>query len=144
MPEDDIDIESLTPEEQGEILNLAERIGAGYPTPEEKSNIYSFFKRVLETKDTTKVSNVDEPEIYAERQLKNAALFIDKLGFDKVSEYLTAKSEVIASTSLGRKGFLILSAITQKRFLSTDTKREETGGGKKWFWGKKKEEQPQI
>jgi len=140
IDQDEINIEQLTPEDKVAILALAEQIGAGVPQQEEKASMFSFFKRILEAKDSAKVANVSEPELYAERVLRNTALFCKTLGYDKVSDYLNTKAENIAATSLGKDMALIKAAVTQRKFVGTseaETREDKEVKGS-WFSRRKK------
>ncbi len=117
--------EQLTPEEEQELTQLL----GGYPRKSEKEGVFAFLKRVLTTKDTSKVSNLDAQEIYSVRILQSTALYTDEMGLDKVSEYIGKEAEIILGTADSKEGFLIKAAITQKRELET---RSKIGGKKGW------------
>jgi hypothetical protein len=141
MPDEDINLEQLTPEDKVAILALAEQIGTGFPQQEEKASMFSFFKRILEAKDSAKVANVSEPELYAERILRNTALFCETLKYDKVAKYLGTKAENIAATSLGKNMEFIKAAVTQRKFIGTseaETKELIGMEAKSKWWQRKK------
>lgn len=128
------DKEELTPEEQQE---LASALGLGFPKSSEKQNIFAFFNKVLSTEDSTKVANLSEEELASVRTWKSAALYAEMMAFEKITKYLNREAEIILATSDSKKGFLITSAITQKRQFEAQTKLK-TRGKKRWF--QKKEE----
>lgn len=127
--------EKLTPYEEEE---LAEALGAGYPMRQEKNNIFEFFSKIMKTRDTTKVSNLDEFELGSIRILQSAELYADQMGLDKVGNYLDKEAEIVLASANSKKGFLINAAITQKRQLQSEQKASQ-GGNKGWFAKKRKE-----
>jgi hypothetical protein len=128
--------EDLTAEELEEL----EKLGLGYPRPGDKGNLFEFFNKILKTKDTTKVANLDKDELFAVRALQDAALFSNVFELDLVNEYLKNKGEIVLASSDSKGGFLITTAVTQKRHIDSGNKFKSTGGGLGWF---KKKEQPE-
>ena len=122
-------IEDLTPEE---LEELERALGGSSPPIQERHDIFSFFNKILKTKDTIKVSNLSESELNAFRLLRNLALFAEKMGWDLVAEYLKGEGEVMLASALSKRGFFINAAITQKREQRIGTKpvREVKRG---WF-----------
>ena len=123
MPE--INEEELTPLELEELQKLM----GNFPTPAEKFGIFHFFNQVLKREDSIKVSNLDKQEIASVRGLRSIALFADIMGLDKVNTYIKDEAEVILGSALSKKGFLIEKAITQKKELSSGSKKKES----RWF-----------
>jgi len=137
--------EKLTPEEQEEMEALREMLGVGIPKPDEKHNIFTTFSRIIRTKDTSKVSNLDEIELPAVRLLQDVA---NDLGYaypdlKKAKQLLRDKSEILLATALSKKGFLVKSLITQKKESHIRSKQAiDTGGKKGWkMRGKEKEQE---
>jgi len=128
--------DELTPDEVEEL----ERLGLGYPGKGDRGNIYEFFNKVLKAEDSIKVANLDSDELDSVRFLRNASLFSNIFELDIVSEYFKDKSEVILASSDSKKGFLINTAVTQKRQLDSGS-RNKSQGGMGWF--KKKDQQEQ-
>jgi len=122
----------LTPEE---IQELSEAIGGSpsYPTEREKE---SLFARIIKTKDTTKVSNLNDEELFAVRQIQSAALYAKEMGLEKVAKYIEKEGEILLGTADSKEGFLIKMAITQKKELESKSKNM-TGGKKTWLSQKK-------
>jgi len=121
--------EQLTPQEEQELINI---LGSDYPKGAEKENIFAFFNKILKAKksELSKVGNLDENEIIAVRIYQQTALYALEMDLDKVAEYLLEKADVIVGTSDSKEGFLIRSAITQKKELQT----QERKGEKKSKW----------
>ena len=109
------DEEPLTPEEQHLLKSISDEMN--YPQPEEKITIFSIFKKIIDTFDTSKVGNLDENELFAVRQLQHLALFCGKLNYSELDEYFRKKGEVVLATSLSKKGAIIEALVTQKRHL---------------------------
>jgi hypothetical protein len=132
MPEDE-----LTPDELEEL----ERLGLGYPKQGDKGNLYEFFNKVLKAEDSIKVANLDTEELDAVRFLRNASLFSNVFELDLVSEYFKDKAEVILASSDSKRGFLINTAVTQKRQVGSDQKTKSSGGISGWFKKKDKDQE---
>ena len=131
MPEEN----DLTPEEKA---TLASYMGSNFPKPEEKTGIYHFFNKVLDTKDSSKIGNLDAEELNTVRNLQRANLYAKEMGLDLIQEYLQQRAEIIISTSLSKKMALIQAIITTKKDSKTSLKTGEEK--QKWSWNKKKEE----
>lgn len=129
--------DELTPEELEEL----DKLGLGYPKQGDKGNLFEFFNKVLKAEDSIKVANLDTEELDSVRFLRNASLFSNVFDLEMVSEYFKDKAEVVLASSDSKKGFLINTAVTQKRQVGGDHKNKSTGGFGGWF--KKKEQQDQ-
>jgi len=130
---EDVSQEELTMEEQEQLAEALSQ-SSNYPVGKEKDGIFSFFKRVLNIKDSVKVSNLNVEELFSVRTLKSASLYSEIMELDEVSKYIQDEAEIIYCLSADSKeGFLIRSIITQKRELDSQI---STGGDKR---GRKKE-----
>ena len=129
--------EQITPEEQA---MLQEYYNHNYPQMEEKTSPFQFFNKIMNTKDTSKVGNLDATELFGVRGLKNAGLFANLLGMKDVAHYMNQKAETILATSNSKIGFLIQAAITQKK---SSTSKIKTGSEEKSKWFKDKTQQQQ-
>jgi len=129
-----------TPEE----MMLLEELEKQYPKEDEKQNIFSFFKRVIGMKDTTKTSNLSEDELgfayVPVRTWKEIALYCEKQGLTGLGTYFAAKAHIITDSSLSKEGFLDKLAVTQKREMETRARRFSEAQKRNWF-GRKKPEQ---
>lgn len=137
MNEDDF--YDLTPEEQIELQQTMQDMN--YPTPSEKASIFNIFKKIIGTKNSSKVGNLDLNELHAVRIAQQVSLYVETQGYDLVSKYFMRKGEIVLSTSLSKKAALIEALITQKRALSSDKKTLREGGKKTW---KEKKEEKQA
>jgi len=130
--------EPLTAEEAELLRN---QLGYGYPEPEEKQNIFNFFKKVINMIDNSKTGNLTDDEIGWARipvrtnlELSNYCKVMGMKGF---SDVFKAEAQIVAGTSLSREGFLDNLAVTQKREAQTSLKK--TGMqkvNKGWFKSK--------
>ena len=112
------------------------------PIPELKLNVHTLLNRVLDTKDSTKVGYLSEPELgvprYSVRALKEMSLVSNMICDNPFfAQYFALEAESILATSLSRKGKFINIAVTQKRTIADETK-QMTGQKSSWF--SKKEE----
>ncbi|UCD20532.1 MAG: hypothetical protein JSW08_02005 [archaeon] len=117
---------------------ILEALQKGYPSPTEKTGIYQFFNKIIKSEDTTKVAYLDEEELRVIRTLQDASLYAKGWKLDLVNDFLKKKAEILLATSDSKNGFLIQSAITQKKNIETKSK---SGGGKKTSWFKKNVEE---
>lgn len=128
--------EEPTDEELEELRQeLEETPSYGSPAPEKKDTIFKFFREILHTKDSKKVGNLTDVEINNMRIYLNLANYGDVEGLNRVSNYLRGKAEIIAATSMGRKGFLAQLFVTQIK-KEQKIQRPLTEEKKKWFFQK--------
>lgn len=115
-----------------------------FPTYNPKDNIFKFFRHILTLKDSTKVANLQDLELgkmrLSMRSNLELAAYADAEGLDVVANYFKRKAEILASTSMGRKGFFLQTSVTQIR---KDQKIQMANQQpqKKSFWGKKEPQQ---
>jgi hypothetical protein len=126
-------MEEFTQEELAEL----EALGLGAPPVQEKKDIFSFFNKVVGTKDTIKVSNLEDNELTPVRVLRDASVLSDILGHDLISDYFKKKAEVILGSALSKKGFLVEMAVTSKKESLIGTKARRSNKG--WFTKKETE-----
>lgn len=134
--------QTYTEDEVDEILDqqkedLAKELSYGSPEDQAslKDSIFKFFREILRTNDSKKVGNLTDVEITNMRIYLNLANYGDVEGMTKVSEYMRKKAEIIAATSMSRKGFLAQLFVTQiKREQKVRSQPAEQKG---FFFGKK-------
>jgi len=133
--------DELTQEEAAAL----EEIGYGYPKPEEKQNIYNYFKKVILMPDNTKTGFLTEEELGAAkipvRTNQEIALYCKSMGMTGFSSYFDNEAQILLGTSLSREGFLNKLAVTQKRESEFKTKMPSLAQKKGWF---KKKRRPDI
>lgn len=88
-----------------------------YPSHTAKDNIFKFFRRILRLKDSVKVANFNDIEIgkskLAVRSWMQLALYAEKENYPLIEAYFRQQAEIIASSSMGRKGFFLQTSVTQ-------------------------------
>jgi len=121
---------------QAEIDTL-EEMGYGAPQAEEKQNIFSFFKRVIFMKDTTRTSNLTNDELgFTKIPVRTnliLSLYSEQMGLSGLSNHFMRESQIISDSSLSREGFLDKLAVTQKREMESKTRRSNLPQKKGWF-----------
>ena len=138
-----MDDEGLTQEEQEALADLDELgKGYGYPQPEDKQNIYNYFKKVIAMLDNTKTANLTDDELGVAkipvRTNQELALYCEKMGMKGFADYFKNEAQILLATSLSREGFLDKLAVTQKRESEFKTKAPKVNKG--WFQKKKQPE----
>ena len=132
----------ITPEEAG---IMEQQLGYGYPEPEEKQNIFNFFKRVVSQSDNTKTANLEDEEIgqvnIPMRTNLDLANYCEFMGMPGFAEVFKKDAQVVAAPSLSRQGALIQLAVTQKREAETRIRKQAPKENKGWF---KPKNQPQT
>jgi hypothetical protein len=131
----------LYTEEQ--VKEYGEEIARQYA--QEKSNIHSFFTKVIQNISTIKTGNVSDEELgnplLTIRGLKELELFCkDILADDSWADYFKEMAEIQTATSLSKEGFLMKLSVTNKKELADVTpKSKKKNSG--WFRkGNKSEE----
>lgn len=118
-----------------EAVAVEELLGGNYPKPKENNSLMEFFNKIFKTKDTTKAGNLTEEQEEAVLILKHTARYNRELGLTKVADFIDSLSEDVLATSLSRKGFFINSAVTSKKYVSTES-TTKTSKEKKSRWNK--------
>lgn len=109
-----------------------------YPTEKEKASLLAFFNKILRSKkeELSKVSNLKDSEIIALNELRKGSIFAAAMELDEVAEFFYLEADAYLALADSRNGFLVQTAVTQKRETTSTTKRWEEA--KKGFWGLKK------
>ena len=120
-------------------MEALEEYGLGYPKTKEKEGIYTFLNKVLKTKDTTKVGNIDEEELRVVRLLQSTGAYANVWDLDVVNEFLRNEAEILLASSDSKNGFLVGMAVTSRKQIERKSKYNKQGGFK--LWGKKQEQE---
>jgi len=107
---------------------------------EQKSNIHTFFTKVIQDESTIKTGNLSEDELgipnIPVRSLKELELFSkDVYMDDEWADYFKKMAEIQTSTSLSKDGFLLKLSVTSKKELADVTPSKKKNSG----WFKKKQ-----
>lgn len=136
------DLEQLRDYLEKENLLQFLNTDASAPTPPEKYDLMSFFREVLGARTfeaRSKVGNLTPIELgllnRSVRRYADVAAYAEVEGLDEVTGYLRGKAGLILGTSLSRKGFLITTAISQKRV--TQNVQPVQSVTQKNLWGEK-------
>ena len=129
----------LTEEEMKEMEDV---ISGSYPKEEEKQNIFTYFKKIIEDKFNVKTANVTDEELgmatIPVRTNLQLSLYCKQMGMKGFSDYFLDESQIILGTSLSREGFLNKLAVTQKRESEFKTGTKPHRENKGWFKKKNK------
>jgi hypothetical protein len=88
--------------------------------PGEKDSIFTFFRHLLRLGNSSKVANLDKRELgMLDLSVRNNE-YLSKLGDllhnKSYQDFFRAKSEIILSTSMSKKGWLPELVVSQKKF----------------------------
>ncbi len=103
---------------------------------QEKANVHSFFTKIIQNPETTRIGNVTEDELGSPqitiRGLKELEVFSKDIETDSLwAGYFSSMAEATTSTSLSKEGFLIRQSQTQKKELADTTPKRKANKG--WF-----------
>jgi hypothetical protein len=107
---------------------------------ETKSNIHSFFTKVIQNPETIRIGNVTEEELGKPhipiRTFKELELFSKDVCNDTSwADYFNKMAEIQTETSLSKEGLLLKLSVTQTKQLADVTPKKRKNSG----WFKKKE-----
>ena len=134
---DDMEADEELQKLNEEIAKLSSAEGGVLsPEPPIKDSILKFFREIINSKDSTKVSNLDKFELPYVRGLKHIANYADIRGLDKVRDYLNYDAEIYLSTAMSKLGFMAQLFVTQikkeqKTQITPQVKKAWGGFGKK-------------
>lgn len=119
-------------EEKEEELKDAEDSLGGYPPSIEKPSAFQFFSKAVDTRDSSKISNLTNEELggtrLSVRDYQSMGWFAENIKQNKLAKYFYGKAEVTLSTGLSRRGFLMNLAVTQRK----EMKRAKKEVPNKW------------
>jgi len=120
--------EDALEEEMEAQQNAAENLDSSEAPPQQdEQSVLKFLKEVLTSEDRFKTANLTGEELgkpnFSTRFWLNLSHTCEQLfGFDKVGEYCRMKARITTDTSLSREGFMVNTAVTQRKV------REKKGG----------------
>lgn len=115
------DIQADQAEDDQDLQQELEDIQDGYaPTPEEQNTKLTFLKDILENPDRLKTAFLRDQELglptFPVRfWLTVANTICDLYGYDLIKAYCYQKAFVTSDTSLSRDGFIVQTAVTEKK-----------------------------
>ena len=103
-----------------------------------QQNVHSFFTKVIQNQDTTKIGNLTQDELGIPkvpiRTMKELQLLSeDILEDDSWGDYFKKLSEIQTSTSLSKDALLLRLSVTQKKELADTTPKDKPKENKGWF-----------
>ena len=113
------ELAQLTDEELAEKMGVnLEDVGSyGSPEPEKKDGIFKFFRDVLKFPESWRVGNLKDQEIgqskLSIRSYLELSQYAEKEGLNDIASYFTDRANIVAATTMGRKGFFLQTAVTQ-------------------------------
>ena len=94
------------------------------PTYSKPDDLYSLFWKTIKIKDSSKVGNLDKPElgmlnmsVRDAQHIANTATILDEPEFAK---WMTEQAQIILRTSASKRGWLTELFVTAKRFASKE------------------------
>jgi hypothetical protein len=97
-----------------------EQTGGNYPAARKPESLFSLFKSVWRTNDSTKIANLDKTELgdlgISVRDAQNISSFAGFLGHKGVKEYFAKSAEITLSTSMSKKGWFPELFVTSRKF----------------------------
>lgn len=140
MASEDEELEELQEEAKAlgiDLDSLDSETSYGSPKSEKKEGIFKFFKWVLQFSESWKVGNLNNTEIgqskLSIRSYLELAKYSEVEGLDNVSKYFIDRANIVAGTSMGRKGFIAQLFVTQ---IKKEQKIKEPAPEKKRWFGK--------
>jgi len=107
------------------------------PQQRESESLYNLFHRVLKLKDSSKVGNLDKPELgmlnMSVRDSQRIALLAHKLNHDNFASFFVDQGEIILRTSGSKKGWFTELFVSQKKAKSSSQSVEVAQPQKKKF-----------
>jgi len=98
----------------------SEAAGGNYPVAKKPETLFSLFKDVWKTSDSSKVSNLDKEEIgnlnISVRDCQRIALLANILKHKKFASYFDSQAEITLSTAMSKKGWFVELFVTSKKF----------------------------
>lgn len=131
----DEDMELKKLEEEFKQLMGSDSGSYGVDPPQDKENIYKFFKHILELQESWKVGNLKDIEIghtkLGVRDYLDISTYAESEELYGVRDYLIKKAMIVSEPTMGRKGFLAQLFVTQ---IKKEQKMKEPNiEKKKWF-----------
>jgi hypothetical protein len=115
------------------------------PPQREKDSVFTFFKHLVGIKDTTRVSNIDPSKElgmlqFSIRTNQYLALVGDVCGDADFADFWRGQSQIITSTAMAKKGWLVEVPQSQRRMTSRTVRPIRTES--KGFLGLGKKSEP--
>lgn len=112
------------------------------PTPKETNDLFSLFWKVLKIKDSSKVGNLDKPELgmlnISVRDCQRIALLGETFNHQGFADFFWDQAQIILRTSSSKKGWFTELFVSQRKVKSRERQNLLDGTQppkkkKKWF-----------
>ena len=94
--------------------------GGNYPMAKKPDSLFTLFKNVWRTYDSSKVANLDIKELGVlgldVRHAQEIAYFGKLLGHQEIEDYFGKVAEITLATSMSKKGWFVELFVTSKKF----------------------------
>lgn len=100
--------------------------GSNYPSARKPESLFSLFRRVWRTTDSSKIANLDpKTELgnlnISVRDTQKIAYVAGFLGHNGVEKYFNKLGEITLATSMSKKGWFVELFVTSKKFAHKGT-----------------------
>lgn len=124
-------------DEQRELWE--EQTGSDYPSARRPDSLFSLFRSVWRTSDSTKVANLDPKSELGNlnisvRDAQKIGYVANMLGHNEVGKYFKKIAEITLATSMSKKGWFPELFVTSKKFAHKGTLSNLKQGDKKSGW----------
>lgn len=134
-------------DEQRELWE--EQTGANLPGGRKPESLFSLFKDVWRTTNSTKVGNLDQRELgdieFSVRSCLNIGLLARLLHHKAFAQYFDGKAEIVTASSMSKKGWFVELFVTSKKAAYRGSLVNNLNPPKKSKWrifGKEPTQQP--
>ena len=109
-----------------------------YPIAKKPDSLFTLFKDVWRTSDSSKVANLEKDELgdlgISVRDCQRIALLAGVLHHKKFGSYFDEQGEITLSTSMSRKGWFVEMFVTTRKFAHRGNIGNLGGSAKKQKW----------
>jgi len=99
------------------------------PSLKQKDDLYSLFWKVVKTRESSKVGNLNEKELgmlnISVRDCQKIALLAYKLNHKGFGDFFLDQGEITLATSASRKGWLPELFVSQRKFQTKARKKQQ-------------------
>jgi len=105
--------------------SLESDAGYNYPIAKKSDSLFTLFKEVWRTNDSSKVANLDATELgdlgLSVRECKRIGLLAGIFKHSKFGDYFGSLGEITLSTSMAKKGWFVEQFVTTRKFAHKGT-----------------------
>lgn len=123
---------------------------ANVPDLKKKDDIFSLFRKVWKSPDSTKVANLSIQELgmlpMSVRDNMYLALLGETFNHKDLGNFFTGRAEIILATSMAKKGWFTELFVSQKKFTQKSSSQTMNLPEQKSKWSlyKNKQQMPQV